>query len=262
MLLTRSGGKEANMKRTIAVILSVLMTLVIMTGCGQEIVSTGTTETVVKPESEKTVTQKETITYEAKSTEALLNIDDVPAANLDAADADYQLKEPEKGDTIAILHTNFGDITFKFFPEVAPKAVNSFIALAKAGRYDNTIFHRITTTAQNGLAVVQGGDYTNFNGTGGGSAYGVEFGLEVSDYLRNIEGSVAMARRDDPESNGSQFYINSAENGFLDGKYTVFAQVIDGMDVVNEIAKVETDYASKPLEDVIITGIEIKTYGE
>ena len=192
--------------------------------------------------------------YEAKSTEPLMSIKDVPAQNLDAADAEYQFKEPQKGEEVATLHTNYGDISIKFFPEVAPKAVTSFKELAKAGRYDDTIFHRVISNF-----MIQGGDYTKFNGTGGESAFGEEFDLEISDYLRNIEGSVAMANRG-PGTNGSQFYINQVENGHLDGNYTVFAQVFDGMDVVNDIAQVETDYNDKPVNDVILESVELYKY--
>ena len=249
------------MKRTIALLLSLLLVAAVMAGCGEKVISSGTTETtkVAETNAEAQGTG-ETVNYEAKSTDPLLSIKDIPEQDLDAADADYQNKAPEKGEEVAILHTNYGDISFKFFPEVAPKAVNNFIALSKAGRYDNTIFHRITNPATSGIGVVQGGDYTNFNGTGGASAYGEEFGLEVSDYLRNTVGSVACARRTDPNSNGSQFYINSTENGALDGQYTVFAQVYDGSDVVEKIAAVETDANDKPIEDVIIESVEIKKY--
>ena len=194
------------------------------------------------------------MTYEAKSTEALLSIKEIPAQNLDAANADYQKKAPEKGEEVVTLHTNYGDISFKFFPEVAPKAVYSFKALAKDGRYDGTIFHRVINNF-----MIQGGDYTNFNGTGGASAYGEEFDLEISDYLTNIEGSVAMANRG-PGTNGSQFYINQINNNYLDGNYTVFGQVYDGMDVVNAIASVKTGANDKPLKDVILESAELHEY--
>ena len=240
------------MKRIIAIILTVLMIGAALTACGTQVVSSGKTETVAK--TDKTAKEGETVNYEAKSTEALLDINDVPAADLDAADAEYQHKEPQKGEEVATLHTNYGDISIKFFTEVAPKAVYSFKALAKAGRYDDTIFHRVINSF-----MIQGGDYTNFNGTGGESAYGEEFDLEISDYLQNIEGAVAMANRG-PGTNGSQFYINQVNNNYLDGNYTVFAQVFDGMDVVNDIAEVKTDSSDKPVNDVILESVEIYEY--
>ena len=130
------------------------------------------------------------------------NIKEVPAADLSAVDADYQTADPIDGEVIGIIHTDMGDISLRFFPEAAPLAVNNFIALSKAGKYDGTIFHRVIENF-----MIQGGDYTEFNGTGGESIYGEEFALETCDELQNIAGSVAMANRG-PNTNGSQFYIN------------------------------------------------------
>jgi len=250
------------MKRITAIILSILLIAAAFSACGGKVVSSGTTETVANTAEtqnkatgdEAAVKEGDTVTYEAKSTDALLSVKEIPAANLDAADADYQKKAPEKGEEVVTLHTNYGDISFKFFPEVAPLAVYSFKALAKAGRYDGTIFHRVINNF-----MIQGGDYTNFNGTGGGSAYGEEFELEISDYLSNIEGSVAMANRG-PGTNGSQFYINQVNNNYLDGSYTVFGQVYEGMDVVNTIANVQTGDNNKPVDDVILISAELHKY--
>ena len=114
------------MKRTLAIILSILMIGAALTACGTQVVSSGKTEVVSKSDSDKTTKEGETVNYNAKSTEALISVNDVPAANLDAADAEYQHKEPVKGEEVATLHTNYGDISMKFFPEVAPKAVASF----------------------------------------------------------------------------------------------------------------------------------------
>ena len=245
------------MKRITAIILSVLLVASVFAGCGQKVVSSGTTEikkiieTQNEAENDNTALKEgETVTYEAKSTDALLSIKEIPAQNLDAANADYQKKAPEKGEEVVTLHTNYGDISFKFFPEVAPMAVYSFKALAKDGRYDGTIFHRVINNFMN---------YTNFNGTGGASAYGEEFDLEISDYLTNIEGSVAMANRG-PGTNGSQFYINQINNNYLDGNYTVFGQVYEGMDIVNAIAGVKTGANDKPLKDVILESAELHEY--
>ena len=218
------------MKRITAILFSLIMIAAVFTGCGK----------------------KED--YSMVLSGGYTDVNEVPKANPEAADAEYQHKDPVKGDTVATLHTNYGDISVRFFPEVAPLAVNNFIALAKAGRYEDTIFHRVI----NGF-MIQGGDYTNFNGTGGESIYGDEFDLEISDHLSNIEGSVAMANRG-PGTNGSQFYINQVNNTYLDGGYTVFAQVFDGMDVVNDIAQVDTDMRDKPVSDVVLESIEVYLY--
>ena len=244
----------------------------------------------------------------------------------------YQLEMPEEGDTIAILHTSMGDITWRFFPENAPKAVENFIYLAKDGKYDYTIFHRVINDF-----MIHGGDYEKHNGTGGTSYYGKAFEDEFANTLYNIRGSVAMANSG-VNTNGSQFFINQAgassfsrdniadyeemykmyENYYnqyvsaygeqftamyatvddfinanggisplkhaitedvfklyeaqggnihLDGAlratggHTVFAQVIDGMDVVDAIAKVEVNSEdNKPLTDVKLESVEITTY--
>ena len=253
------------MKRIITAALCLLLVAGCLTGC-KKVVSSGTTTadpnatTAANQNSNLTNTESgneseaETVSYEPKSTDALISISDVPAQDLSQIDVDYQYAEPVDGEDVAIIHTNYGDISMKFFPEAAPMAVASFKALAEAGRYDDTIFHRVI----NGF-MIQGGDYTNYNGTGGGSAFGEEFDLEISDYLHNTEGAVAMANRG-PGTNGSQFYINQVDNNYLDGNYTVFGQVYDGMDVVEAIAQVNTNSSDRPLNDVIIENIEITKY--
>lgn len=239
------------MKQITAILLALILCISILSGCKQ-VVSSGTIDAV---ETEPLDQQTEVQTQEEKDVTALLDINDIPDANLLEIDVDYQSAEPTEGEEVAILHTSMGDIAFRFFVEVAPKAVYSFKALAQDGRYDNTIFHRIIENF-----MIQGGDYTNFNGTGGVSAYGDGFGLEISDYLHNTRGAVAMANTGQPDSNGSQFYINQVDNNYLDGNYTVFGQVYDGMDVVDAIAAVDTDASDKPVEDVVLQSVEIVPY--
>lgn len=218
------------MKRTIAIIFSIIMIAALFAGCGDK-------------EANKMVLSG-----------SYTDVKDVPEANAKDIDSSYQTAPPKDGDVVAIIHTNMGDISMRFFPEVAPLAVNNFIALSKAGKYDNTIFHRVISNF-----MIQGGDYTNFNGTGGQSIYGKEFKNEVNKNVHNSAGAVAMANRG-ANTNGSQFYINQVDNSYLDNSYTVFGQVYDGMDVVNKIASVNTDAADKPLEDVKITGIDVTEY--
>lgn len=186
---------------------------------------------------------------------SITDLSKVPEADLSKVDKNYQTAQVQKGDVVAVLHTGFGDIGIRFFPEVAPMAVNNFIALAKAGKFDNTVFHRVIDHF-----MIQGGDYTNFNGTGGESVYGKTFGYETSEYVKNIRGSVAMAHSKLPDSNGSQFYINQTDNSHLDGGYTVFGQVYEGMDVVDKIAAVKTNFSDAPVEPVVINSVEISTY--
>ncbi len=244
------------MKRILFAIIALIMCMAFVTGCGDEVVYSGTTQLQGGAQIEEKGEDK-TMNYEAKPTDALLNIKDIEAADPDAKiDDDYATREPEKGETVAIIHTSMGDISMRFLDKIAPLATNNFIALAEEGRYDKTIFHRVINNF-----MIQGGDYTNFNGTGGVSAYGTEFANEVSEHTSNVRGSVAMANAG-PDTNGSQFYINQCheDNTYLDGGYTVFGFVYEGMDVVDAIAGVETDYSDKPLEDVVVEYVEITEY--
>ena len=240
------------MKKVLCVVFALILALSLLTGC-KKTISTTTTETVAKQENEKT--EAPTMNYESKSTDALLNIEDIEIPSYEGVDDNYQQRDPQAGDTVAILHTSYGDIAFRLFKEATPLAYNNFVALAEAGRYDNTIFHRVISNF-----MIQGGDYTNYNGTGGESAYGMEFKNETTEYLKNITGAVAMANRG-ADTNGSQFYINQVDNNYLDGSYTVFGQVYDGMDVVDAIASVDTDPSNnRPLVDVVLESVDIVTY--
>jgi peptidyl-prolyl cis-trans isomerase B (cyclophilin B) len=149
--------------------------------------------------------------------------------------------------TTAIIETKFGDITLKFFPEVAPNHVNSFIQLAKDGFYDGTIFHRVVPGF-----VIQGGDPNtksddrSRHGTGGpGFTLKAEFSK-----LPHKRGTLSMARAADPDSAGSQFFICVADAPFLDGEYTVFGEVVEGMDVVDKIVSQPKDQRDNPVDRV------------
>ena len=150
----------------------------------------------------------------------------------------------------ALIKTNLGDIEVEFFTTDAPKTVNNFITLSKDGYYDNVIFHRVISGF-----MIQGGDPS---GTGHGD-YGKYPGYEFEDELNNqvpySKGILAMANRG-PNTNGSQFFIMHVDYP-LPYNYTIFGNVIEGIDVVDKIASVETDSSDKPLEDVIINTVEI-----
>lgn len=127
----------------------------------------------------------------------------------------------------AVIETAKGKIVFKFYPDDAPNTVENFIKLADRGYYDGLKFHRV----EPGF-VIQGGD-PNGNGTGGP---GYNIPAEFNE-RKHLTGTVAMARSQDINSAGSQFYITLAPQPFLDGNYTVFGQVTEGMDVVEKIAR-------------------------
>lgn len=135
------------------------------------------------------------------------------------------------GDEVAVIVTKKGEIRIRFFPQDAPNHVASFIELAQSGFYDGTTFHRV----EPGF-VVQGGDPYSKTGEGpvGTGGPGWRLKAEFND-RPHLKGTVAMARAQDPDSAGSQFYICLAPAPFLDGKYTVFGEVVEGMDVVERI---------------------------
>ena len=192
-----------------------------------------------------------------------------------------QLEAVKSGDIVAVMHTNMGDIEIKLFPEQAPKTVENFTTHAKNDYYNGIIFHRVIKDF-----MIQGGDPT---GTGmvGESIWGRSFQDEFTPELHNLRGALCMANAG-PNTNGSQFFIvqasdvpsnmleqmkDLADNGFppeiteayakmggtpwLDFRHTVFGQVINGMDVVDAIANVQVGAADKPVNDVVILGIDI-----
>lgn len=192
-------------------------------------------------------------------------------------------KEVADNEAAVKIKTSAGDITLKLFPEQAPLAVENFLTHAKDGYYDGVIFHRVIENF-----MIQGGDPKG-TGQGGESIWagknkeidaGNGFKNEISAFLYNIRGALSMANAG-PDTNGSQFFINqnpadssgqlpttkypakiieaykNGGNPNLDGGYTVFGQVTEGMDVVDNIAKVEKGENDKPKSDIKITGIEI-----
>ncbi|GGA42152.1 peptidylprolyl isomerase [Psychrobacillus lasiicapitis] len=185
--------------------------------------------------------------------------------------------EVASNEALVIMHTSMGDLKIKLFPEYAPKTVENFLTHAENGYYDGIIFHRVIQDF-----MIQGGDPTG-TGMGGESIYGEEFEDEFSMNLFNIRGALSMANAG-ANTNGSQFFIVQAsqppatveqltEGGWpeeiaaayakdggtphLDQKHTVFGQVIEGMDVVDQIAAVETGAQDKPVKDITIESIEI-----
>ncbi len=166
-----------------------------------------------------------------------------------------QTAEPKKGEQIIVMKTSMGTIKLRLFPDKAPKTVENFVGLAEKGYYDGLTFHRVMDDF-----MIQGGDPLG-TGTGGESLWGGKFEDEFNPNLKNLKGALSMANAG-PNTNGSQFFIVQKEGGtaWLDGAHTVFGQVIDGMDVVDEIASVDVDAASKPLESVKMEKVSVKTY--
>ncbi|MGE5238241.1 MAG: peptidylprolyl isomerase [Chloroflexota bacterium] len=150
-------------------------------------------------------------------------------------------------DTKAIIETKFGNIELKFFPDVAPNHVNNFIELAKKGFYDGTTFHRVIPGF-----MIQGGDPNSKNPDKskhgmGGPGYTVKAEFNDKPHKR---GTLSMARSADPNSAGSQFFICVADTPFLNKQYTVFGEVVSGMDVVDKIVNQPRDRMDNPNDRV------------
>lgn len=194
-----------------------------------------------------------------------------------------QLEMPAIGEEVVTFETSMGKIRFRMFPEIAPKSVENFVTHVKDGYYDGILFHRVIEGF-----MIQGGDPTA-TGRGGESIWGRPFNDEFHPEYRNFRGALSMANAG-PNTNGSQFFIVQGgkidegilrqmrslgpEKGFsedvvaeyeniggaywLDGKHSVFGQVFEGLDVVDDIAAVATNPMDRPLEDVTI----LKAYVE
>ncbi len=166
-------------------------------------------------------------------------------------------------DPVAVIETKFGKIVIAFYESDAPKTTANFIKLAKEGFYNGTTFHRVIPGF-----MIQGGDPNSKdddrgNDGSGGPGYTVEAEIK-RDHKR---GTVATARQGDqvnPErrSSGSQFFINVTGNDFLNGGYTVFGEVIAGLDVADKIVKVPRDGRDNPHDKVAMTKVSITTRAE
>ena len=149
--------------------------------------------------------------------------------------------------TKAVIETKFGNITLKFFPNVAPGHVNNFIELAKKGFYDGTTFHRVIPGF-----MIQGGDPNSKNPDKrlhgmGGPGYTIKAEFNEKPHKR---GTLSMARAQSPDSAGSQFFICVKDSPFLNGQYTVFGEVESGMEVVDKIVSQPRDSNDNPNERI------------
>ena len=256
------------LKMWIGIVLILAIMLVVLTGCANK-----KEENIT---SANNLSEVNKVSENNTSSERVVDTVDYKAA------AEKQMAMPNVGDTVAILHIkNYGDVKVKFFPEIAPKAVENFTTHAKEGYYDGLTFHRVINEF-----MIQGGDPEG-TGMGGESIWGEGFGTELDYELVPYRGSLCMAMSSLPNSIGSQFFITQAhydeaqasylkqggypeklieeyktQGGYLSLylQYTVFGQVYEGIEVVDKIAGVEKDSNDKPLEDVIIERIEVTEY--
>lgn len=239
-----------------------IVTIVIFSGCGSNEGETGSRAEGNTQTDEKAAEQDQS--------------ENIPKENITLP----QFEPVTDIDTVVTMKTTKGDIVIKLFPNLAPKAVENFVTHSKNGYYNGLTFHRVISEF-----MIQGGD-PNGNGTGGESIWGTPFEDEFSAQLFNFRGALSMANSG-PDTNGSQFFIVQAKTvddelveqmkqaGFpeaaiekykevggtpwLDQKYTVFGQVIEGMNVVDDIASVKVDSTtSAPVEPIIINEIVVK----
>ena len=155
-------------------------------------------------------------------------------------------KTPEPGEEVAVLQTNLGRIVLKFFPDVAPNHVQNFKDLARSGFYDGTKFHRVIPGF-----MIQGGDPNSRSDDRsthgmGGPAHSVKAEFNSTKHVRGI---LSAARSQHPDSAGSQFFLMVANSPHLDGQYTAYGQVVEGMDVVDKIVALKRDGRDNPLPD-------------
>ncbi len=159
---------------------------------------------------------------------------------------------------VTIEMENGSVIKAELYPQVAPNTVNNFISLVKKGFYDGVIFHRVISGF-----MLQGGDP---DGTGmGGPGYSIKGEFTQNGFkndLKHEPGVLSMARTMMPNSAGSQFFIMHQAAPHLDGAYAAFGKVIEGMDVVNAIAAVPTNYNDRPLETQRMKKVTVETFGE
>jgi peptidyl-prolyl cis-trans isomerase B (cyclophilin B) len=157
--------------------------------------------------------------------------------------------------SVVNIETNLGKISFKLLPELATETVRNFEKLVKDGFYDGTLFHRVIPGF-----MIQGGDpNTKTDNKGswgqGGPGYNLKAEFNSRSHLRGI---VSMARSQDPDSAGSQFFIVTSDSVFLDRQYTVFGEVLEGMDVADKIVNLDKDGNDCPLEKTSMIRVTVE----
>ncbi|KAH6564930.1 hypothetical protein BASA62_007638 [Batrachochytrium salamandrivorans] len=154
--------------------------------------------------------------------------------------------------SVGIIHTTFGDIHVRLFPEYAPKAVENFVELAKKEYFNNVTFHRVIKGF-----MLQTGDPLG-DGTGGESCWGKEFEDEFHRAVKHDRPYTLSMANCGPNTNGSQFFITTAPTPWLDNKHTIFGRASGGMDVIHRIENSRTDKGDKPIDDIRIMSIEVR----
>ena len=169
-----------------------------------------------------------------------------------------ETRTPPKELPVAIMVVkDFGKVEIELYPHIAPNTVNNFISLANSGFYDGLTFHRVIKDF-----MVQGGDPEGSGMGGPGYKINGEFSKnKFQNDLKHTEGIISMARSQNKNSAGSQFFIVTKNASHLDGKYASFGKVINGMDIIHDIENIKTGANNKPINDIIIESIKVDTKG-
>lgn len=159
---------------------------------------------------------------------------------------------------IVTIQTNQGTIQVELYPDVAPNTVNNFISLVQKGFYNGTIFHRVIPGF-----MIQGGDP---EGTGmGGPGYSIKGEFAANGFANNLKhtaGVISMARAQNPDSAGSQFFIMVEDAPHLDGQYAAFGKVTQGLEVAQAIVSALRDWHDRPREDQVMETVTVETFGQ
>lgn len=164
----------------------------------------------------------------------------------------------EQNPVVTITMENGDVMKAELYPKIAPNTVNNFISLVNKGFYDGLIFHRVIAGF-----MIQGG-CPNGNGVGG-PGYSIKGEFSQNGHvnqLKHTAGVLSMARTMNPNSAGSQFFIMHKDAPHLDGQYAAFGKIIEGLDAVDKIAMVGTDWNDKPMTPQVIKSMTVETYGE
>ncbi len=159
-----------------------------------------------------------------------------------------------KNPIVTIKMADGGIMKLELYPDIAPKTVENFVSLVQKNFYDGLIFHRVIKGF-----MIQGGDP---EGTGcGGPGYSIPGEFSANGFennLKHTEGVISMARSQNPNSAGSQFFIMHKNSPHLDGSYAAFGKIIEGMEVVNKIAETRTDWSDRPLEEQVMEKVTVE----
>lgn len=231
-------------------IITVLLLIIVILYFNFNLVSSNP---IIEDQKDDIVENEEPVTLEDKMIEEEEEDDELHSEDITDM---FNLSEenPEEindtdGKNIAYLdvdvNNNRGRILISLNNKVTPKTSKNFSVLCEKKAYVNSPFHRVIKDF-----MIQGGDFTNYDGTGGISIYGNTF-RDENFHLKNVRGTISMANSG-PNSNGSQFFISTKDNDFLDDKHVVFGKVIKGMDLVDYMETVETDNNDRPINEIKI----------